>query len=124
MFAVLWILVKWFPSFSFSWESFRQLFTFGSKLLLAGVISSFYGQLYTIVIGREFSTVNLGYYNRASSFANWFSINLSAIINRALFPVLCSMKDNEKELEGRFLFYMRMTSFINISINVRYDCSC
>ena len=70
----LWILVKWFPSFSFSWESFRQLFTFGSKLLLAGVISSFYGQLYTIVIGREFSTVNLGYYNRASSFANWFSI--------------------------------------------------
>ena len=108
----LWILVKWFPSFSFSWESFRQLFAFGSKLLLAGVISSFYGQLYTIVIGREFSTVNLGYYNRASSFANWFSINLSAIINRALFPVLCSMKDNEKELEGRFLFYMRMTSFI------------
>ena len=61
----LWILVKWLPIFSFSWESFKQLFFFGSKLLLAGVISSLYSQLYTIVIGKTFSTTNLGYYNRA-----------------------------------------------------------
>lgn len=107
----LWILVKWLPIFSFSWESFKQLFFFGSKLLLAGVISSLYSQLYTIVIGKTFSTTNLGYYNRASSFASWFSVNLSAIINRALFPVLCSIKENEEELEKRFLFYMRMASF-------------
>lgn len=108
----LWILVKWGPTLSFSWESFRQLFTFGSKLLLAGIISSLYNQLYTIVVGKKFSTTNLGYYNRASSFASWFSINLAAIINRALFPVLCSIKDDEVELEKKFLFYMRMTSFI------------
>ena len=78
---------------------------------MAGVISSLYSQLYTIVIGKTFSTTNLGYYNRASSFASWFSVNLSAIINRALFPVLCSIKENEEELEKRFLFYMRMASF-------------
>ena len=108
----LWILVKWFPVFSFSWESFRQLFTFGSKLLMAGIISSLYSQLYTIVVGKKFSTTNLGYYNRASSFACWFSVNLSAIINRALFPVLCSIKENEEELEKKFLFYMRMASFV------------
>lgn len=108
----LWILVKWVPAFSFSWESFRRLFTFGSKLLLAGIISSLYSQLYTIVVGKKFSTTNLGYYNRASSFASWFSANLSAIINRALFPVLCSIKEDEEGLEKKFLLYMRMTSFI------------
>lgn len=108
----LWILVKWFPVLSFSWESFRLLFAFGSKLLLAGIISSLYSQLYTIVIGKKFSTMNLGYYNRASSFASWFSINLSAIISRVLFPVLCSIKDDEEQLEKKFLLYMRMASFI------------
>jgi len=107
----LWILVKWVPILSFSWESFRQLFMFGSKLLLAGIISSLYNQLYTIVVGKKFSTTNLGYYNRASSFAGWFSVNLSTIIDRALFPVLCSIKDDEEELEKKFLFYMRMASF-------------
>lgn len=107
----LWLLVKWIPAFAFSWNAFRELFSFGSRLLIAGIMSSFYNQLYTIVVGKRFSTADLGYYNRSSSFSSWFSANLSAIIDRALFPVLCSLKDDD-ELERRFLLYMRMSLFI------------
>ena len=109
---LLFFLVKWKPCLCFSKQSFYSLFNFGSKLLLAGTISSIYSQLYTIVIGKSFSTSVLGYYNRAQTFSSWFSINLSAIINRALFPYFCSLKDKDEQLVLNAKNYMRMSVYV------------
>lgn len=78
----------WFPLFVFSINSFKQLFSFGSKLLISGLIHTIYHNLYSIVIGRRFSAVDLGYYTRAEQFAVFPSANLNAIISRVTFPIL------------------------------------
>lgn len=37
----LWIFSRWMPRWIFSWQSFRVLFSFGSKLMLANLLHTF-----------------------------------------------------------------------------------
>lgn len=48
----LWIYCKWQPVWEFSMKSFRELFGFGSKLLLSGLLATIYQNIYYIIIGR------------------------------------------------------------------------
>ncbi len=49
---LLWIMSDWRPLFVFSVKSFKELFSFGSKLLVGGVIHTVYTNLYTLFIGK------------------------------------------------------------------------
>lgn len=75
-------LVHWKPLHTFSKSSFERLFNFGSKLLISSLINTVYRNLYTIVIGKKFSVVELGYYTRAEQFAIFPSNNLNALVSR------------------------------------------
>ena len=50
---MLWILSKWRPQWVYSWTSFRELFSFGSKLLASGLLDTLYNNIYQIVIGTK-----------------------------------------------------------------------
>lgn len=109
---LLWICAKWMPSFMFSWRSFKILFSFGSKLLLSGLLHTVYINLYSLVIGRKYSAIDVGYYNRAYSLAQFPSINIVWIITRAIYPVQCEMQDNDEQLNKSFIQYLRMSCYI------------
>lgn len=109
---LLWIYAKWRPLLIFSWRSFRILFSFGSKLLLSVLLHTIYLNLYSLVIGRRYSSADVGYYNRASSFAQFPSVNLSLIVTRAIYPVLCKMQDDEKELMKSFVQAIRISCIL------------
>ena len=93
---LLWMLTSHIMLNSFSMSSFRQLFGFGSKLLLAGLLNTIYMNLYTLVIGKRYDSTALGYYNRTSTIAQFPSNNLSNIINRALFPIFCQYQNDSQ----------------------------
>ncbi|KAA6343188.1 Teichuronic acid biosynthesis protein TuaB [termite gut metagenome] len=109
---LLWIFAKWRPSLIFSWESFHTLFSFGSKLLLSGLMHTIYMNLYTLIIGRQFSAVNVGYFNRSQTLAMFPSTNITDIISRVMYPSLCSIQDEEERLKRLFFKYLRMVAFI------------
>ena len=86
--VLLWIFSKWIPLKVFSFESFKKLFTFGSKLLASGLLDTIYRNIYTIVIGKKFASTDLGYFTRADQFAQFPSSNLTGIIQRVTFPCI------------------------------------
>ncbi|MDE6382500.1 MAG: lipopolysaccharide biosynthesis protein, partial [Muribaculaceae bacterium] len=88
--AMLWLLSGWRPGLIYSWKSFRELFGFGSKLALSGIINTLYNNAYLLVIGKVFKAADLGYYPRAHQFAEFPSSNLTIIIQRVTYPVLCT----------------------------------
>lgn len=116
--VALWCLVKWKPLMIFSLESFKSLWRFGSKLLTSGLIHTLYTNSYNIVIGKVFSSTELGYFNRAYTFAYFPSTNFSYVITRGIYPIFCSLQDEEDKLKSYFLKSMRMSSFIIIPIMV------
>ena len=109
---LLWICTKWMPLFVFSWNSFKTLFSFGSKLLLSGLLHTVYINLYSLVIGRKYSATDVGYYNRAYSLAQFPSINIVGIITRVIYPVQCEMQGDDEQLNRSFIQYLRISCYI------------
>lgn len=105
-------LVRWMPSFIFSKESFRNLFRFGSKLLASQIIHSVYVNLYNVIIGKKYSSADLGLYTRAGQFGQLIGTNLTAVMTRVSFPVLSRIQDDDKQLMGAYRKFIAMVAFI------------
>ncbi len=101
---------RWKPLWIFSLKSFRLLFAFGSKLVLANILNTLYKNLYAIVIGKKFSSVDLGFYTRAEQFAQFPSYNLSAIISRVTYPILSLVQNDNDRLSALYRKYVRLSS--------------
>ncbi len=109
---LLWILSGWIPLKAFSYRSFRELFSFGSKLLFSGLLDVTYRNIYTIVIGKKFASADLGYYTRADQFAQFPSSNLTGILQRVTFPVLSSIQDEEIRLASAYRKFLRLSVYV------------
>ncbi len=96
--VLLWYWNKWKPSLVFSKQSFKELFSFGSKLLLSGLINRIYENVYLLIIGKFFSAVELGYYTRAERFKNLPSKSFTSVIQRVSFPTLSAIQDDQEKL--------------------------
>ena len=51
----LWFFNRWWPDFSFNKENFKYMWGFGSKLMLSGLLSNIWNQLYQVVVGKFYS---------------------------------------------------------------------
>jgi len=109
---LLWILSRWRPMWVFSMKSFKKLFSFGSKLLASALLDTIFRNIYTLVIGRKFAAQQLGYFSRADQFAQFPSANLSGIIGRVAFPVMCELQNDEEKFKNAFNKFLRISSFI------------
>lgn len=110
--ALLWWFTAWRPRLLYSWASFRELFGFGSKLAGAGVIDTVYRNMYQLVIGKVFSAADLGYYTRAQQFADLPSSNITGIVQRVTYPVLCSVSDDETRMADGYRRLLRFSAFV------------
>ncbi|MBR1727589.1 MAG: oligosaccharide flippase family protein, partial [Muribaculaceae bacterium] len=104
--------VKWYPHARFSSDSFHRLFSFGSKLLVANIISAVYAKIYDVVIGKKFSAAQLGLYSRADKFNQFASSNISGILQRVSFPILSEIQDDDSRLLGAYRKYLQMSALV------------
>lgn len=111
--SILWICTNWHPIFEFSASSFNELFGFGSKMLLSGLLDTFYRNIYYFIIGRFFAPSELGYYTRAEQFSSIFSSNFTSIIQRVTYPILSSIQNDLKILKNTFEKIFRLVIFVS-----------
>ena len=100
--AFLWIYSRWYPKLQFSIQSFKELFTFGWKLLVSSLIDTVWREIYQVIIGKCYSPVALGQYTRAQQFASICSSNLTTVVQRVSFPVLSSVQDDKERLKNGY----------------------
>lgn len=109
---LLTFLLKWFPTPKFSRKSFLNLFGFGSKILIANLISSIYSNIYNIVIGKKFSAATLGYYTRADQMGQFPSQNVGGILSRVTYPILSQLQDDTDRLRSVYVKYLQLSCFV------------
>lgn len=109
---LFWILIKWEFSINFSWLSFNDLFGFGGKLLLSGLINTIYVNIYSVIIGKYFSAFQLGQYTKAEQFSNLPSQSLNSIIDRVSYPVLVALQEDKLKLKTAYKNIIRKTMFV------------
>lgn len=110
--VLLWIIVKWRPSLIFSWRSFKELFSFGSKLLASGLLDTLYNNIYTLVIGKCFSSSTLGVYSKANALAQFPSSNITGVLQSVTFPVLSTIQNDEHKLSDAYRRFLKLSAFV------------
>lgn len=113
-----WFFNKWIPSLTFNVHSFRKFFGFGNKLLISGLIDTFYNNLYFLIIGRLYSTTQLGFYTNAIKVRDLASQSIAAALQRVSYPILSSIQDDEGRLRSSFRKIIKMSAFINFPLLV------
>ena len=108
----MWIFVDWRPKLVFSKTSFSELFSFGWKLVLSGLLHSIYINSYNLVIGLKYSVTDVGFFNQSSVIARFPSIGFMAIISRAVFPIQCEIKDDKELLMDSFKSHLQLSHFV------------
>lgn len=109
---LLWILSKWRPKLIFSIQSLQELFGFGSRLSISTIIDTIYRNMYLLVIGKFFNSSDLGYYTRAQQFAEFPSQNITSILQRVTYPILCTIQDDKARLSEAYRKFLRISAYI------------
>lgn len=96
----------------FSRESFREIFGFGSKLLVSRLFLEFYNNLYYLLIGKFFSARELGLYTRANGYKDMFSRTLHNVIQSVSFPALSEIKNDDVRLKNAYRKLVQSTTYL------------
>ncbi|MCV9928330.1 lipopolysaccharide biosynthesis protein [Flavobacterium sp. LS1R49] len=112
----LWFLSNWTPSIAFSKKSFKSLFGYSSKILIAGLYAQLLNNVYNICLGKFYPTASLGYYTRAKSFADLSAGTIVSIIQQATFPVLAAVQNDKEKLVSIYSRMIRMSAFLIIPL--------
>lgn len=90
---LLWTVSRWRPGTGFSIDSFKSMFSFGSRLLVTSIMSTIWSEIYSLIIGKVYSPSALGLYSRAEKVKAMFTSNIGMVMQRVCYPVLSSVQD-------------------------------
>ncbi|SHM18494.1 MULTISPECIES: lipopolysaccharide biosynthesis protein [unclassified Fibrobacter] len=107
-----WLTVRWHPQCFFDKESFKNLFSYGSKLLISGLLDTVYNNLYPLVIGKFYTPAQLGAFAKADHFSQFPSQNIMRILHRVSFPVLSALQNDPQRMRNSFLKFINYSALI------------
>lgn len=114
--VLLWILNKWYPSFIFSLESFKQLFSFGGFILISNLINTFCNNIQALLIGRYFTPSLLGHYTQARKLEELASTSFSNIVDQVSYPIFAEYQHDITNLRAVLKKLLLCIAFITIPV--------
>ncbi|MEG0958263.1 MAG: lipopolysaccharide biosynthesis protein [Erysipelotrichaceae bacterium] len=115
---VLMFETKWVPQFRINVYKLTRLFKFGSRILSSALLDTIYNNVFSLVIGKVFSTEQLGYYNRADQFPNVIVTNLNGSIQSVMLPAMSEHQDDKKRVKYIVRKSMILSSYFIFPIMV------
>ena len=98
--VLYWIHSSWRPLWVFSKSSFKELFGFGSFILLSNLLNTFCNNLTGLLIGKFFNASSMGYFTQARKIEDVFSTSIESVVLQVTYPVLVEVKDNYERLRN------------------------
>ncbi|KWW31941.1 MAG: polysaccharide biosynthesis protein [bacterium P3] len=92
---VFWFFIKWRPIWTFSIQSFKEMFSFGMYMFLTHLVNRFAGKLTHLIIGKVFSPTVLGYYSKAGGVEYLASTSVSSVVSQVTYPVYAQIQDDK-----------------------------
>ncbi|WP_346862592.1 lipopolysaccharide biosynthesis protein [uncultured Draconibacterium sp.] len=109
---LLWILNKWYPSYSFKIKIFKALFSKGAKVLLAGILGQLNLNMFSFVIGKFYTTADVGFYSQGRKLQQRIGDFIVNSIFGVMFPVLSLIKDDIPRLRNSVRTNVKVTSLV------------
>lgn len=95
----LWMFSQWRPTERFSIEPLKEFFSFSSKVLLTGFLNAFFNNIYSVIIGKYFNKMELGFYQQASKFQDIPSSLIAGTFRSVALPVFSDVNNDNERLK-------------------------
>lgn len=97
---VLLMIGKWKPRFQISTRKARDILSFGWKVFLQKLSYTLIGNVQSLVIGKQFSSEDLAFYNNGTKIPDAILSNIYDTMGKVLFPAISKVQDDaEKKKE-------------------------
>ncbi len=114
--VVFWFVIKWRPSLTFSWESFKGLFSFGSYMFLTSLLNQFGMQIQGLLIGKVYNPTTMGYYSKAHGTEKLASSSISSVMMQVTYPLYAEVQDNKMQLSNMIRRITMTLSYITFPL--------
>lgn len=109
---LIWTRAKWLPGLEFSWKALTQLWGFGFRMFLSEMLDAVFTRLDFLIIGKLFSPVTLGYFQRAKSLNSMVIQFSSGSLMAVLFPILSKVHKDLPRFQNIIIKAMGVVSFV------------
>lgn len=116
--VLLWLVSRWRPSLLFSRISLATMFSFGSRMLLSGLLDTFFRNIYQPLIGRLYSAADVGYYVRAQTLQASAIQPAGSALGRVLFPALSPFQDDRARMRYAVRKAMTTAAFFHFPLMI------
>lgn len=99
-----------------NWEKFKNLFSYGWKILLSHLIATAYTEFVPLVIGLRYDDEDLSYYTKGKMFPTTISSTVSYTLSAVIFPIIAKEQENKKIVLEYTRKFIRIASFIILPI--------
>ncbi len=113
---VFWFYIKWRPIWTFSWTSFKELFSFGFYMFLTHIFNSFGQQIQGLLIGKFYNASTMGYYSKAHALERLASTSISSVMSQVTYPLYAEAQDNKVQLANMIRRITMTLSYITFPL--------
>ncbi len=120
----LWVTTDFVPILKFSLVSLKKYFTFSKNILLSSVIGVLFNNIYTLIIGVAYSTIDLGYYSQAERVKNLGAQTTTQVIQSVTYPILSKINNENGDIKSGYKKIISITLvFVGFIMALLMGCS-
>ena len=112
----IWYSTSWHPTLVWSWNSLKNLFSFGGYLILSYLMVTITKQVQSLFIGKLCSSKILGYYSQAQNLENAPTNIVYSVLTQVGFPLLSSQQNNLISFKNIFLKLFKGIAYLTIPL--------
>lgn len=115
---LLTLLSKWKPRFYYSFEKFKEMFSFTVWSMVEAISIWLTGYVDVFIVGTMLSQYYLGLYKTSSTLVNQIMSIIVVSTTPVLFSALSRLQDDEKEFRRLFFRFQKMVGVLVIPLGV------
>ena len=109
---ILWFTVRWRPKVMFSFARLREMFRYGSKMLMSSLLDTWYSKLRTLCIGKIYTKNDLAFYHKGNVLPSMIVSNINGSMNSVLFPSMSAMQNDPFALKSYTRRAIKTSTFL------------
>ncbi|WP_435235560.1 lipopolysaccharide biosynthesis protein [Psychromonas sp. PT13] len=109
---ILWKVTTWKPSLAFSFKALKQLWGFGFRMFLSGLLDAIFTRIDFLIIGKVFTADTLGYFQRAKQFNTLVIKYSSGSLMTVMFPILSEIQKDLPRFRNVILKSLNVLCFV------------
>ena len=109
---LMYVRLKWRPELKISAARLKELFDYGWKVLVSGLIDTAYTNIYTPFISVLYDASMVGYYNRGNQFPQVIVNSMAATMQAVMLPAFSTLQDEKKQAGRMLRRAVKLSSFV------------